>query len=124
MNRQSREQEIEQVRQELENLLTRYAAIQQAARWAKNSAILFLLALLLLVLFGIIVGPGKLAVLAASMLAVSILVAYGLRNARWMDVVSMGKLSIYATGPTEAMAVEDMIEERRTRLSKLIGADI
>jgi hypothetical protein len=114
--------EIAKLEQDLENLERRYAALEQAGRWAKASLFLFMAALVALVLGGYVVGNVALIGMSYLVLILSMAVAT-LRyifGTRWIDVVSWSPgPHAFAIKRTEAMAVEDMIADRKARLAAL-----
>ena len=129
----SREEEIRRIEQDLENLIRRYGELEDAVKWLKLGFGAFMVALLVLAVWGAVVGNAGL--FAASIaflllcglaalvgpLSVSPGLAWSGRGARWIDIVGWQPPGILGLSVkrSEAMAVEDMIADRRSRLAQL-----
>lgn len=125
----SRADEISRIERDLENLERRYGALEDSARYLKLGFVGFVVGFIALALWGAFTGNAGLFVLAIAFLALCGIVALlgpfsvspCLRGARWIDVVGWeppGVLGL-SVKRSEAMAVEDMIAERRRRLALL-----
>ena len=115
--------EIRQLERDLENLERCYSALQRSARRVKATFFVFIAALVTLVLCGLAIGSIGLAAMSFLSLIVSAtmaMYAYS-RGGRWIDVVGWSPREGMIKR-TEAMAVEDMIADRKARLAAL-GAD-
>jgi hypothetical protein len=125
--------EIRQIEHDLQNLERRYGALQDAVSWLKVGFGANVAALIGFAAWGVIIGNAGLVVIALVLLMVcglGVLVgpvslgaglAWSGRRARWIDVVGWnppGALGV-SVGCSEAMAVEDMIADRRRRLAQL-----
>ena len=130
---QSREVEIGRIEQDLENLERRYVALQGAVKWLKRGFGANVAALIAIAFWGGVAGKAGLVALALALLALSGLaalvgpaslgvgLAWSGRGARWIDVVGGRPLGILGLSVkrSEAMAIEDMIAQRRRRLALL-----
>jgi hypothetical protein len=121
--------EMARIAHDLENLERRYGALEDSVRYLKLGFDAFVVGLVALGLWGAFIGNAGVVVVALALLALCALVALvgpfsmspGLRGARWIDVVGWeppGMLGV-SVKRSEAMAVEDMIAERRRRLALL-----
>ena len=125
----SREDKISRIERDLENLERRYGALEDSARYLKLGFVGFVVGSIALALWGAFTGNAGIFVLAIALLAlcgtVALLGPFSvspcLRGARWIDVVGWeppGVLGL-SVKRSEAMAVDDMIAERRRRLALL-----
>jgi hypothetical protein len=121
--------EMARIALDLENLERRYGALEDSVRYLKLGFDAFVVGLVALGLWGAFIGNAGLIVVALALLALCALVALvgpvsvspGLRGARWIDVVGWeppGMLGV-SVKRSEAMAIEDMIAQRRRRLALL-----
>jgi hypothetical protein len=121
--------EMARIALDLENLERRYGALEDSVRYLKLGFGAFVVGLVVLGLWGAFIGNAGLTVVALALLALCVLVALvgpfsvspGLRGARWIDVVGWeppGMLGV-SVKRSEAMAIEDMIAQRRRRLALL-----
>ena len=121
--------EISRIERDLENLERRYRALEDSARYLKLGFDAFVVGFIALALWGAFIGNAGLLALAIALLALCGIIALlgpfsvspCLRGARWIDVVGWeppGVLGL-SVKRSEAMAVEDMIAERRRRLALL-----
>jgi hypothetical protein len=129
----SRADEIRALERDLENLERRYGSLEDAVRWLKLGFGANVVALIAFAIWGVAVGNAGLVALTLALLVLCALaallgpltvspgLAWSGRGARWIDVVGWqppGMLGL-SVKRSEAMAVEDMIAERRSRLAQL-----
>jgi hypothetical protein len=119
-----RQIEIRQLEQDLDNLRRRYAALDTAVKYLKIGFVLLVIALIIwaattrngalaAALFILFVIAAALAYLGP--ISLTPFWAFGGPEPRWIDVVSWWK----GAKRSEAMAVEDMIADRKQRLAAL-----
>jgi hypothetical protein len=118
---------IRQLERDLDNLRRRYAALDTAVRYLKIGFVLFVIALIALIIWAATTRNGALAagvfilfIIAAVLaylgpLSMTPFWAFGGPEPRWIDVVSWWR----GAKRREAMAVEDMIADRKQRLAAL-----
>jgi hypothetical protein len=125
--------QIRGVEQELETLELRYSDLARAVIWLKRGFTFFVVLLIGLIALGVIIGNWAFVAAMAALLLLPVGAALmgpraltpGLRDARWIDAVSWkppGYLGA-AVKRSEAMAVEDMIADRKERLAALRAHD-
>jgi hypothetical protein len=117
-NKEQEPHEIQKLEQDLENLERCYAALEQSARWLKQGFFVLIPALIALVLWGIVIDNLKLAAMSLLIL-IYFAVWSRLNRRRWIDIVSYRPRSFVQR--TEAMAIEDMIADRKARLAAWRG---
>jgi hypothetical protein len=122
-----RQIEIRQLEQDLDNLQRRYAALGAAVRYLKCGFTLLVIALIALIIWAATIGNGPLVAALFFLLMIAAVLAYlgplsltpfwafGRSKPRWIDVVSWWR----GAERSEAMAVEDMIADRKQRLAAL-----
>ena len=121
--------EMARIALDLENLERRYGALEDSVRYLKLGFDAFVVGFVALALWGAFIGNAGLLALAIALLVLCGIIALlgpfsvspCLRGARWIDVVGWeppGVLGL-SVKRSEAMAVEDMIAERRRRLALL-----
>jgi hypothetical protein len=106
--------ETARIARDLENLERRYGALEDSVRYLKLGFDAFVVDFVALALWGVFIGNAGLIVVALALLAC-------LRGARWIDVVGWAPPGLLGVSVkrSEAMAIEDMIAERRRRLALL-----
>jgi hypothetical protein len=122
-----RQIEIRQLEQDLDNLRRRHAELDAAVRYLKIGFVLFVIALIALIIGAATLDNGTLAVALFILFMIAAVLAYlgpwsmtpfwafGGPEPRWIDVVSWWR----GANRSEAMAVEDMIADRKQRLAAL-----
>jgi hypothetical protein len=129
----SRQDEIRQIEQDLSNLERRYGSLEDAVKWLKLGFGANVVALIGFAVLGVAIGNAGLVATTLALLvlcglaalagpvSVSAGLAWSGRGARWIDVVGWQPPGILGLGVkrSEAMAVEDMIADRRRRLAQL-----
>jgi hypothetical protein len=122
-----RQIEIRQLEQDLDNLRRRHAELDAAVRYLKIGFVLFVIALIALIIWAAAIDNGALAAALLVLLMIAAVLAYlgplsmtpfwafGGPEPRWIDVVSWWR----GANRSEAMAVEDMIADRKQRLAAL-----
>jgi hypothetical protein len=122
-----RQIEIRQLEQDLDNLRRRHAELDAAVGYLKIGFVLFVVALIALIIWAATIDNGALAAALFILLMIAAALAYlgprsmspfwafGGPEPRWIDVVSRWK----GANRSEAMAVEDMIADRKQRLAAL-----
>jgi hypothetical protein len=125
--------EIRQIEQDLENLERRYATLEDAVRWLKLGFRVIAAALIALAIVSLIIGRYDLVAVATGFL---LLIALGVglgprslgpglpwarRQTRWIDIIGWRPPGVLGVGVkrSEAMAIEDMIADRQSRLARL-----
>ena len=121
--------ETARIARDLENLERRYGALEDSVRYLKLGFDAFVVGFVALALWGVFIGNAGLIVVALALLALCALAALVgpfsmspcLRGARWIDVVGWAPPGLLGVSVkrSEAMAVEDMIAQRRRRLALL-----
>jgi hypothetical protein len=125
----SGEDEISRIERDLENLERRYAALEDSARYLKLGFDGFVVGFIALAFGGAFTGNAGLFALAIALLVLCGIIALlgpfsmspCLRGPRWIDVVGWEPPGVLGVSikRSEAMAVEDMIADRRRRLALL-----
>jgi hypothetical protein len=130
---QSREDEIRQIEQDLDNLVRSYWALEDAVKWLKLGFGANVMALIAIGLWGVVTDRAGLVAISIGLLllcglavllgprSVSPGLAMSGRGVRWIDVVGWKPPGFFGVSVkrSEAMAVEDMIADRRNRLAQL-----
>jgi hypothetical protein len=121
--------QIREVEQDLENLEFHHSALARAVVWLKRGFTLFVILLICLISLGVVIGNWAFVAAMAVLLVLPVSAALmgprtlipGLRGARWIDVVGWKPPGYFggAVKRSEAMALEDMIADRRERLAAL-----